>query len=242
MLLAILSDIHANLTALQTVLDEIKKYNIDGFVLLGDIINYGMRPNETIQMLQSFDSKVVGNIWGNHEKAIVDSDTSRFSTERGKTMLSYTRKSLDEKSLDYIHHKMNNTGKDSLEIDGKRFLLVHGTIADPYWGKFSVKDFENAVYANYDYVLSGHSHSCHYYESFFPTDNPKTRNKKKTIFINPGSIGQPRNINPCAQCGVLDTKTSQYTHFSIHYPIEDEQKLYIEEIDSFYMHRLTLGI
>ena len=66
--------------------------------------------------------------------------------------------------------------------------------------------------------------------------------KKKTIFINPGSVGQPRNINPCAQFGILDTQTTEYTHVSVPYDFRSEQELYTDDVDVFYKDRLTLGI
>ncbi|MBR3669980.1 MAG: metallophosphoesterase family protein, partial [Fibrobacter sp.] len=75
MRLALLSDIHANVTALNAVLEEVGRRHVDKFVLLGDLVNYGMRPNEIVDMIRSMDDKFVAKIWGNHEKAVMDNDT-----------------------------------------------------------------------------------------------------------------------------------------------------------------------
>ena len=242
MKLALVSDIHANVTALKAVLEEIARRHVDKFVLLGDLVNYGMRPNEIVDMVRDMDDKFVAKIWGNHEKAVMDNDTTRFATDRGRAILHYTQKRLSQESIDFINNKMNRDGTCTLEIDGKKFLLVHGILGDPYWGKFTPAELMREEYAEYDYVLTAHSHVCHYFEVLFKADSPATRNKKKTIFINPGSVGQPRNINPCAQFGIIDTVTTEYEHVCVPYDIEAEQKLYTDEVDVFYKDRLTLGI
>ena len=242
MRLALLSDIHANVTALKAVLEEIAQRRVDKFVLLGDLVNYGMRPNEIVDMIRGMDDQFVAKIWGNHEKAVMDNDTTRFATDRGRAILHYTQKHLSQVSIDFINNKMNRDGTCSLEIDGKKFLLVHGILGDPYWGKFTPAELSREEYAEFDFVLTAHSHVCHYFEVLFKADSPSTRNKKKTVFINPGSVGQPRNINPCAQFGILDTATTGYEHVCVPYDIGAEQELYTDEVDVFYKDRLTLGI
>ena len=63
MKLAIMSDIHANLTAYKAVVEEINRRGADKFVLLGDLINYGMRPNEVVEMTSQMDGLFVAKIW-----------------------------------------------------------------------------------------------------------------------------------------------------------------------------------
>lgn len=242
MRLALLSDIHANVSALSAVLAEAEKRHVEKFVLLGDLVNYGMRPNEIVDMIRNLDDRFVAKIWGNHEKAVMDNDTARFSTDRGRAILHYTQSKLTQASIDFINGRMNRDGICVLLIDGKKFLLVHGILGDPYWGKFTPAELSREEYADFDYVLTAHSHVCHYFEVLFKADFPETRNKKKTIFINPGSVGQPRNINPCAQFGILDTETTEYEHICVPYDIKAEQGLYTDEVDLFYRDRLTLGI
>jgi len=242
MRLALLSDIHANVSALSAVLAEAEKRHVEKFVLLGDLVNYGMRPNEIVDMIRNLDDRFVAKIWGNHEKAVMDNDTARFATDRGRAILHYTQSKLTQASIDFINGKMNRDGICILLIDGKKFLLVHGILGDPYWGKFTPAELSREDYAEFDYVLTAHSHVCHYFEVLFKADSPETRNKKKTIFINPGSVGQPRNINPCAQFGILDTETTEYEHICVPYDIKAEQGLYTDEVDLFYRDRLTLGI
>ena len=243
MKIAILSDIHANLSALQSVLKDIhERAEIDAYILLGDIVNYGMRPNETILRLEQLETPIIGNIWGNHECAMIDDgQLPHFSTERGHSALIYMRNILTEHSKQYLEN-MTKSGCVELEIEGKKMLLVHGDMQNVYWGKMTDAEQQENSYKKYDYVLHGHSHIPHYHEVFFADDNPAMRNKKKTVFVNPGSVGQPRNHNPRAQYAILDTETGESQFLSTEYDIAYEQSLYPNEIDPFYKERLEIGV
>lgn len=243
--LIILSDIHGNLSALEAVINdfESKEYNPDSIAILGDSINYGMRPNEVIVRLNLLSQKykIIINIFGNHEKAIIDGDISHFSTERGKKILDYTRGVLTEESKEYIDN-LNSSASQEEIIDGKRILFIHGNIDDPYWGKLNVETVEDEQYSRYDYVISGHSHIPHMIEEFYKVDNPESRNKKRTVFLNSGSVGQPRNHNPKAQYLYVDLKNEIFHFNSVVYDIEAERMLFNDRVDKFYSERLINGI
>jgi len=243
MYLVILSDIHANVTALQAVIDDIKNIGVvDAFACLGDLVNYGPRPNEIVQMMKGFDKPLIVNLWGNHEYSLFGGSLDRFATDRGRALLQYTNTILTSESYSYLDTEMQHSGCQKCHLDGKSFLFMHGNLDDPYWGKFGIDKMNDERFAEYDYVISGHSHVPYYVEHFFASDNVEFRNKKRTIFINPGSVGQPRNHNPYTQYGILDSTTGNYEHRSVWYDVEKEQKLFSESVDVFYKTRLTLGI
>ena len=242
MKVVVFADIHANLTAFEAVLADIeKRYTADAFISLGDFIDYGMRSNEIIERMKQIKTPLLANLKGNHEKALIDGELSRFSSDRGRVMSTYTRNHLTQSSIDYINNVMEGPRKE-IVIDGYKVLLLHGDIDDPYWGKLTSAKTQDEAYAEYDYVLSGHTHQPFKIETFFKVDNPVMRNQKRTIFINPGSVGQPRNLNPCAQYVYLDFATGE-THFnSVPYNYEEEQRLFPEEIDKFFSERLKYGV
>ncbi|MDR3243597.1 MAG: metallophosphoesterase family protein, partial [Elusimicrobiota bacterium] len=95
---------------------------------------------------------------------------------------------------------------------------------------------------DYDYALFGHSHIPLYFEKYFTVNNQSMRNKKKTVFINPGSVGQPRNHNNRACYAVLDTISGRLHLNNVEYDIAFEQKLYNAKVDEFYKTRLERGI
>ena len=243
MKIVLLSDIHANVTALQAVLDNLKGTgSYDAYAILGDLVNYGPRPNEVIEMVKAFDKPLVVNLWGNHEYSIFGGSLDRFATDRGRAVLQYTNTILCRESLQYLDKAMEHSGCQKCMFDEKSFLFMHGSLDDPYWGKFGVDKMSDERFAEYDFVISGHSHVPHYVEQFFASDNVKYRNKKRTVFINPGSVGQPRNHNPYAQYGILDIKSGNYEHRSVWYDVEKEQTLFSDSVDVFYKERLSLGV
>ena len=241
MKLLILSDIHGNLNAMNEVLTYIKKIQIDGLALLGDFIDYCPHSNEVVKLISELKLPVICSIWGNHEDAILCDHYDRFSSPRGADSARYTKSTLDSNTLEYLNSIMSKSGQQEFSIDGKKYLAVHGTIEDFYWGKFDVQK-DLSAYSDYDVVLMGHSHRPVFYEAFFKCENPETRNQKKTIFINPGSVGQPRNLNPNSQFAIFDTETQECEFIKLRYNIKDEQKDFSDKVDPFYRTRLEAGV
>ena len=239
---AILSDIHGNLFALKEVCNDIICQNIDSIIILGDLIDYGMQSNEVIDFIkENFSSKVICNIWGNHEKAILTKDFNHFSSSRGVESAKFIDSILSDESRDYLNDELAHEGILKLDLDGKKVLAIHGSLNDYYW-KAIFPDNLNGDYIEYDIVLSGHSHYPHVFQKFYEFENPDFRNKKSVLFINPGSVGQPRNHNPNAQYAILDTDSMGVDLRYIEYPKDKAMALYDGSIDEFYKKRLENGI
>lgn len=239
----IISDIHGNLNAISAVIHKIRNIrNVDGFILLGDIIDYGMHSNEVIEIINNLPYEVLCNIRGNHELAVLNPTyLNRFSSDRGRESSKYTRSILNKDSWKYLREKMANSGSSYFMLGDKKCLAIHGSIEDMYW-KAIMPDQDLKAYSEFDYVFSGHSHMPHYFERFFSIDRPEFRNKKKTIFINPGSVGQPRNLNPAAQFAIFDTETEAVEMLKVPYDVKKEQAAYHGQVDDFYRLRLVKGI
>ena len=243
MRIVLLSDIHANLTAFQAVLKDMASIGtVDSIAILGDLVNYGPRPNEIIEMVKGLDAPLLVNLWGNHEYSLFGGNLAKFSTDRGRAVLRYTDSILTEESREFIDKEMEHAGYQECRVEGRSLLFVHGNLDDPYWGKFGMGEMSDPRFAKYDYVISGHSHVPHYMELFSASDRAEYRYKKRTVFINPGSVGQPRNHNPYAQYGILDLNSGNYEHRAVWYDVAEEQKLFDDSVDSFYKERLSLGI
>ena len=242
----VLSDIHGNVSAFDAVMNDCAGDNFTGVILLGDLIDYGMRSNEIVQNLIELETgdwknKIIVNIWGNHEKLVVDKDLERLSSDRGRVMARYTARQLSDASVEYIQHAMNKTGIQEFEICGLKCLAVHGSLGDHYW-KAIGPDNLRGDYVGYDMVFGGHSHYSHVFTQFYPVENPELRNKKAVVFVNPGSVGQPRNQNPYAQYAVVSLPSKRVELRAVEYDVEYEQSLYPDEIDAFYKTRLTRGV
>lgn len=238
---AILSDIHGNLHALNAVMDDLKD-NFDNIILLGDLIDYGMQSNEVTNYIKdNLSSKIICNIWGNHERAILTHDFNFFSSKRGVESAKFTDSQLSDDARCYLNNELINKGKYEFNLDNKNVLAVHGSLNDYFW-KAIFPDNLNGNYIDYDIVLSGHSHYPHTFQKFYEVDNPDMRNKKSVLFINPGSVGQPRNHNPNAQYAILDTELMSVELKSVKYPVKEAMDLFDGSVDEFYQKRLENGI
>lgn len=241
MKILIMSDIHGNEEALNAVLNKAADYEIDACFLLGDVIDYGMHSNEVIVRLKSLPYPIICNIRGNHEDAVIADHYDAFSSERGRQSAKYTKSILNEDSWKYIQNEMAATGMIEFECANKKCLAIHGSLRDQYWKSIDIdNDFYD--YCAYDYVFSGHSHMPHFVEKYYPYEDTRRRNKKKIIFINPGSVGQPRNHNPMAQFAVLDMHTEAILFDKAEYDIAKEQLAFAGQIDKFYRDRLEAGV
>lgn len=96
-------------------------------------------------------------------------------------------------------------------------------------------------YQNYDLVFSGHFHYSQIFSKFNKTEDSVRRNKHAAMFINPGSVGQPRNHNPAAQCILID-RLLNMSFRAVSYDIEKGMELYCGQADVFYRDRLEHGV
>lgn len=239
---AILSDIHGNLYAFEKVVEDMDQFDIEGIILLGDLIDYGMQSNEVVEYISSnWKDRIICNIWGNHERAILTPDYNRFSSQRGVDSAKHTASQLSELSVEYLNINLIHEGLYEFELGDKRILAVHGSLDDNYW-KAIGPDNVRGDYSSYDVVLSGHSHYTHMFSRFYEADAPERRNKHAVFFINPGSVGQPRNHNPAAQYALLDINTMAVNLRAVKYDVESAMALYDGSVDDFYKSRLKKGV
>ena len=135
---------------------------------------------------------------------------------------------------------MNKEGMEEFELFGKKCLAVHGSLEDHYW-KSITPDNVRGDYHEFGLVLSGHSHYSHVFTRLYDADDPYRRNKHATTFINPGSVGQPRNHNPNAQYVLID-KDMNIQLRSVLYDVDKALGLYSGQVDFFYRDRLRFGV
>ena len=240
-MIAVLSDIHGNFYALQAVVDDLKLQFIEGMVILGDLIDYGQQSNEVVEFIRTIHVPIICNLWGNHEESIFKEDFSRFSSERGKASARYTASTLSVQTQNYLKTSLIRAGKKEFELKGKKCLAVHGSLEDVFW-KGIVPDNLRGNYRDYDMVFSGHTHYSHCFTKFYESNDSSLRNKKAVIFINPGSVGQPRNQNPNAQYAIVDTENWSVYLRAVKYNVAAAMNLFRGQVDDFYRTRLEKGV
>jgi len=199
----IVSDIHANLEALETVLAEPH----DELWVLGDLVNYGPNPGEVVDLIRQNASIVVQ---GNHDYAVgagADPQCSRPFREMARAMQSYTESLLTADQRAYLRSLSRTAART---VDGCRFFLCHATPAEPL---FQYCPAEPAQWApqiadlHTDIVLTGHTHV------------PFVMSVAERQVVNPGSVGQPKHGFPMA-CYAL-WEDGRMSLRSCGYPVEE---------------------
>lgn len=202
--IAVLSDIHANIQALEAVLRDCEEQGADEFWMLGDYIDYGGSPVETMRRLETLNIRQM--IAGNHDACLYLDNVRSSATPHGRKACEFTRSVVMRNRrrfsmLEAIVHR------PMAYVPECRTLLVHGTPEDPYWGKFQTgNDPDDLFRAMEDrdakIMLMGHSHVS----SMLMKDGRR--------IINPGSVGQPRDGCPDASYIILEKDTVMFRRVS----------------------------
>src|SRR4051812_29250696 len=148
MRIAVLSDIHGNLPALEAVLDALKPY--DAIWQLGDIVGYGPQPNEVVARLAQENA---AGVRGNHDAAAIgDLDTDAFNDD-ARTALEWTANQLEPATREWLSKLPERAIEDS-------FTLVHGSPRDPTWEYVFTASVARSNVSAFDtpHCLVGHTH------------------------------------------------------------------------------------
>ena len=227
MRVAVVSDIHANLAALNAVLADAGV--VDETWCLGDLVGYGPQPNECIDTLRKREPHLLC-IAGNHDWAALGKlDTAQFNNDAESAAL-WTRRTLTKESHAYLDALPERLQRDEI-------TLVHGSPRDPimeYVVSLAVARANFAVLTT-RYCLLGHSHLPFVMaEADQPGDMPEHRVAHvntpvqldaRRLLINPGSVGQPRDGIHDASYLILDTTALTIEHRRVPYPIKETQNL-----------------
>ena len=223
----ILSDIHANLTALDAVL-EAARGQWEKAVCLGDLVGYGPDPNEVIDRVRALPAVTIR---GNHDKAISGlGDAEEFNPVARDAVL-WTRAQLRPENLDYLQ----KLPAGPLRVDA--FSIVHGSVYDEDEYVFSpTLAIDGLLNAPSPVVFFGHTHIQGGFTlrgedvqvvAFKPEGGSRfaalTVEKDVQYLLNPGSIGQPRDGDARAGFAIADLENQSVEFWRVPYDIEDVQ-------------------
>jgi len=207
--IAILSDIHGNIYALEAVLLQIEKEKIDTIWVLGDSIGYYYCAKEVLTKLKKFN---LINLRGNHEDMLdgiinntIDIETVRIKYGSGIQLAKDTLNSNEIKFL------LESPKSHALTISNSRFLISHESPHKDYpyiYPDSNDEIFDELNHLEYDFLIFGHSHY-----QFIKT------NKKNTI-INPGSVGQSRSQGGVANWVIMNLDNNVIIPKATPYSIE----------------------
>ncbi len=223
----IISDIHANLTALETVLNDAGKLGVDyDFVwCLGDVVGYGPDPNECVELVRSMPNLCLA---GNHDWAALGRlDVRTFNTD-ARRAVTWTRDTLTDENLAYLE------ALPTTFVLGD-FTLAHGSPREPVWEYILDPSIASMNFPHFQTptCLVGHTHTPVIFEQMngagqvasMPPEYGEPISLRGTRrIINPGSVGQPRDSDPRAAYGILDAEKMTFEHRRVAYDIAAVQE------------------
>lgn len=186
MKVAVISDVHANLEALDAVLKEI---DVEEVYCLGDLVDYGAQPNEVIQEVRA---RRVACVLGNHDWAALTGDTSLFNPRAAISSI-WSRRVLTEENAEYL----GSLPQELRTKHGIGTYFTHGSPDDRLWEYVDPRTHSD-LFAHYldklrvGLIGLGHTHV------------PYVWNEGGRTVFNPGSVGQPRDGDPRASFAELE--------------------------------------
>lgn len=200
----VVSDVHANITALEAVLDAARPFQ--ALWCLGDTVGYGPDPNECVELIRSFPN--LKCLIGNHDQAALGLiPLARFNSDAQESA-AWTRRTLTKENTAYLESLPSK-----LEIEP--FTLAHGSPRQPIWEYILDRQSAEASLDDLrtEYCLVGHSHLpliFHRDSNNGPVSPTAVRWDEPMqlvpqMILNPGSVGQPRDLDPRAAYAMLNT-------------------------------------
>jgi len=193
----VITDVHANLPALEAVLERIEELEVDATYCGGDLVGYGPHPNEACQLVED---RRVPTIYGNYDWAI-----ARDEPDCGCAYPDAHDRELGQRSVEWTLEHTDRHSKDFMcalpfdlrfQLGGKRVRLVHGSprkVNEYLFEDKPARTFERiARGADCDVLVFGHTH------------RPWVREYGGVLFVNCGAVGKPKDGDPRAAFALLE--------------------------------------
>lgn len=223
--IAILGDIHANLSALEAVLAVLELEEVTELYCVGDLVGYGPRPNEVLAVVRE---RRIASVAGNHDWALLGRVEAAYFNPYAQAALDWTRGVLSADNRTIL-------AELPLRIDQPDFSIVHGSLPEPeafnYLQSFPAA---RATLAEFQAPIAfcGHTHvpmnfidrpgqaelEWHFQSSWY-------LGRDERAVVNVGSVGQPRDENPQAPVCIYDVDSRHIRLLRTPYNIAEEQKL-----------------
>ena len=239
MRVGLLSDIHANLVALEAVIAALGKF--DALWVTGDTVGYGPDPVDTLALLRERGALLVQ---GNHDRAVATGEGLELFHDRAADAALLHQRWLSAEDRDAL-------GALPTVINADRFTLCHGSLRDPLWEYVTTARAAAATLklADTEHCCNGHTHVPALYRlagdharGTNVTEGTAYRLEERTM-INAGSVGQPRDGDPRASFAVLDTESGTATFYRASYRIDETQRrIRARGLPEMFAERLAFGV
>lgn len=239
MRIAVFSDIHSNLEALEAVLADARERECTQFVCLGDVVGYNANPHECVERVRAMDCPIVK---GNHDEQASLIESSRDFNELAEHAIEWTRNNLTEEDKEWLRGLR-------LQRQVRDFTIVHATLDTPaQWG-YVFNNLDAAASFTYQHTavcFFGHTHV----PMAFIRDEGIKRvrieqlqiDMTKKYFINTGSVGQPRDADWRAAYCIYHLDKNVVEQRRVKYDLETAQKKIVKAgLPRLLAERLAIG-
>ena len=218
MRIAVISDIHSNLSALEAVLGAVGA--VDAVWHLGDTVGYGPQPQAVVDRLRA--AGAIG-VRGNHDDAGGGGTCIEFFNPDGFRAMEWTRTQIDESTRLYL------AGLPERRVpEGSGFTLAHGSPSDPIWEYLDSPEVAQANLAAFEtpYCLVGHTHVPRVFresrgrmKAMQVEQGGRLALDGRRMILNPGSVGQPRDGDPRSSYMLIDIDAGEATWHRVEYDV-----------------------
>jgi diadenosine tetraphosphatase ApaH/serine/threonine PP2A family protein phosphatase len=238
----IFSDVHGNLEALRVVLDYYSGQNIDEYVFLGDAVGYGANPDEVCDLIRPL---VKVAILGNHDAAACGRIDYSEYYDAARDALDWSAAQLSDANRDWLRALPYRVRAGDIEF-------CHGAPIAPeafdyLFAPEQVEQLGGSLDALAPVTFIGHSHLTICFAirdgevTPYVADTCDANGGKHIITV--GSVGQPRDRDPRASCGIYDTETRVFTFHRLDYDVPTaRQKILDAGLPAVFGERLLVGM
>ena len=241
MRIAVLSDIHGNLEALEAVLEDAERAGAGAIYSLGDIVGYGPSPVRCIEIVRS---RAAISLIGNHDAAVAGLETLEWFNEYARRAVEWTRGRLDAGQIDYLGSLLHiHRGPDLLlahasPVEPERWHYIHGLadLGEPF-----------ALFAE-RLCFVGHTHRPGIYAVGRRREAERCGSRRQLgkglrHLVNAGSVGQPRDGDPRAAYALFDEERETVQLRRVPYEVaRTQQRMRAAGLPPFLIERLAAGI
>jgi diadenosine tetraphosphatase ApaH/serine/threonine PP2A family protein phosphatase len=242
MKIALISDVHGNLEALESVLRDIEQQGAEKIHFLGDAVGYGSNPNECVRLIENHcEIKLLGN----HDYAAMGLESTESFNQLARASIEWTQAKLKEKSIGIL----SDFEMEAVFLD---YFLVHASPGEPEKWHY-ILTVDQAIRH-----LDGFSQTiCFVGHTHLPTTFIRDKDgaiaqhsrlsfpclENRRYIINIGSVGQPRDNDPRSCYLIIDTDNNNITYRRVEYDIKKTQeKMKRARLPDFLIERLDAGV